>query len=168
MTRSYGREPLGAALAERSPPVILPPAVPWPPPAKLTENSTLVVRIPEESYDDIIALPSLIGFLETGFAQFAGPAREAWSTVWRAVPQAIVAGDDGDGNDPDEGDGDGDGGYRYEYLGEPTPLPIATLLRAVDACEALRSASWDRFRTHLRHAAAGLPTDAHVVAFVYY
>jgi hypothetical protein len=152
VARGYGNPgpPVGAELASRRPPVIVPVAYPWPDPATVNDTSTLVVRIPDEPYDDIIALAGLLEFLEHDFEDFAPAARAAWSELWRQVllAQPAVAPDD-----PEDV--------------VARPLQLGTLCSAVDACDALDTQSWRDFRVHLRHACMTLEPTAEVSLFMY-
>ncbi len=151
VARGYGKHAraVGGELAARRPPVIVPPPFPWPDPATISDGVTLVIGIPDEGYDDVVATPALVEFLERHFAAFSLAARVAWTELWTAIDRDV----------PEEAElYDADIQQR---------LRVATLTCAVDACDALESRSWRDFRVHLRHAARTLPADAEASIYLY-
>ena len=155
--RTYGTPLFGAELARRRPPVELPAPFPWPAPDSLKAYNSLVVRIPDEPYDDIVALPTLIAFLEKWFETFSPEARAAWTTIWDAIRPT---------NDYGTYDDDG------EWIEPPVrdPIPISVVATAVDACEAFKSSdsrTWSEFRAHFRHSIIGVEPTTPIKLTIY-
>ena len=141
LARAYAGPRFGDSLAERRPPVALATPFPWPAPATLTQYNTLVFEIPEEPFNDIVALPPLIAFLEQHYEGFAPATRAAWTTVFEHVrPNDAQWTDDGDWIAPED----------------RPPVTVATVARAIEACDALAAWSWVEFRAHFRDARRGL------------
>ncbi len=141
LARTYGGPRFGDALAARTPPVALQTAFPWPAPRTLTQYNTLVIEIPEEPFNDIVALPPLIAFLEQHYDGFAPDAQLAWTAIFEHVrPAQWNPENDDDWIAPEE----------------RPPVTLAIVGRAIDACEGLAARSWVEFRAHFRDSRRGL------------
>jgi len=145
--RTYGRPIVGQELAKRVPPVEIPAPFPWPSPETLKAWNSLVIKIPEEPFDDIVAMDTLIAFLERTYDRFEPAVRDAWAAIFAAARPTDWAYDEETG--------------EYTQPEVAPPVTWEMLQRAVKACDPLaeQSRSWAKFRAHL-HETRGLePTE---------